>query len=61
MPQRAADAVVLGVVGRVCDCVAPADRGGVVVGVGFIGDEIDFAEELLLVVLEFAAGGVSKI
>ena len=59
LAEGAADAVVFCVVGGVCDCVASADGGGAVVVVGFVGGEIDFAEELLLVVLEFAAMNVS--
>ena len=55
LPQGTADAVIFGVVGRVGDGVAAADGGGVVVGIGFVGGEVNFAEELLLVVFEFAS------
>ena len=55
LAEGAADAVVFWVVGWVGDCVAAADGGGAVVGVGFVGCEVDFSEELLLVVFEFAA------
>lgn len=41
LSQRAADFVVFGVVGGGCDGVPAADGGGVVVGVGFVGCEID--------------------
>lgn len=44
--------VVFGVVVGVLDCVAPTDCGGVVVGVAFVGGEVDFFEELGFVVLE---------
>lgn len=43
--QGAAEAVVLCVVGGGLDAVAAADCGGEVGGVGFVGCEIDFAEE----------------
>ena len=36
------------------DDVAAADFCGAVVRVGFVGCEVDFAQELLLVMLEFA-------
>lgn len=55
LAETAADAVVFCVVGGVLDGVASADGGGVVVGVGFVGGEVDFAEEFLFVVFEFAA------
>lgn len=41
LAQGAADAVVFGVVGGGGDGVAAADGGGVVVGVGFVGREVD--------------------
>lgn len=46
--------VVFCVVIRVLDCVSPADGGGVVVGVAFVGGEVDFFEEFCFVVLEAA-------
>jgi len=57
LAEGAAEPVVGGVVGRVLDGVAP-DYGGVAVGVvGGVGGEVDFAEEALLVVFEFADHG----
>lgn len=50
LAEGAADAVVFGVVGGGGDVVAAADGAGVVGGVGFVGCEVDFSEELLLVV-----------
>lgn len=41
LTEGAADFVVFGVVGGLGDGVAAADGGGVVVGVGFVGCEID--------------------
>lgn len=46
--------VVLCVVVWVLDGVSPADRGGVVVRVAFVGGEVDFFEQLCFVVLEAA-------
>ena len=43
--QRTADSVVLRVVRRVLDGVAAEDGGFAVGGVGFVGCEVDFAEE----------------
>lgn len=43
--EGAAKPVVFGVVGGVLDGVAAADGGGAVGGVGFVGGEVDFAEE----------------
>lgn len=54
LPQRAAYAIVFGIVVWVLDRVPATDGGGMVIGIGFIGGEIDFSEELLLVVFEFA-------
>lgn len=59
LPEGTADAIVFCVVGGVLDGVASANGGGVVVGVGFVGGEVDFAEEFLFVVFKFAAVGVS--
>jgi len=55
LTQATAQGVVFGVVERVCKVIAPADGVFAVGGtVRFIGDQVDFAEELALVVLEFA-------
>lgn len=43
--EGAAEAIVLRVVGGRLDAVAAADGGGEVRGVGFVGREVDFAEE----------------
>jgi len=57
LAEGAAEPVVGGVVGGVLDGVA-TDYGGVAVGVvGGVGCEVDFAEEALLVVFEFADHG----
>jgi len=54
LPEGTAEPVVGGVVGGVLDGVA-TDYGRVAVGVvGGVGGEVDFAEETLLVVFEFA-------
>lgn len=45
LTERAADAVVFGVVGGGLDAVAAEDGGFAVVVVGFVGGEVDFAEE----------------
>lgn len=54
LAQGAAESVVLGVVVGRGDCVAAGDGGGAVRGVGGVGCEVDFSEELLFVVFEFA-------
>lgn len=60
--QGAAEPVVFGVVGGVLDGVATADGGGAVGGVGFVGGEVDFAEESVegsgLVGIELLGKGV---
>lgn len=43
--EGAAEAVVFRVIGGGLDAVATADGGGQVRGVGFVGREVDFAEE----------------
>jgi hypothetical protein len=43
--ERAAEPVVLGVVGGVLERVAPDDLGVAVPVVGFVGGKVDFAEE----------------
>ena len=43
--EGAAETVVGGVVGGFLDAVAPVYGGGAVVGVGFVGCEVDFAKE----------------
>lgn len=43
--EKTAEAVVFCVVGGTLDAVAAADCGGEVGGVGFVGCEVDFAEE----------------
>jgi len=45
LPQGAAQRVVLLVVERVLEVVSSADDLLAVVGVGFVGREVDFAEE----------------
>ena len=45
LPQGAAQSVVGYVVGGAGDGVAPEDGGIAVRGVGFVGSEVDFAEE----------------
>ena len=52
--RRRTRTVVFGVVVGVLDRVAPTDCGGVVVGIAFVGGEVDFFEEFGLVVLEAA-------
>lgn len=54
LSELAAETVVFRVVAGALDYVAPADFGGAVLRVGFVGCEVDFAQELLLVVFEFA-------
>lgn len=54
LPEGTTDAVVFLVVGGVLDGVAAEDGRVAVVVVAGVGGEVDFAEELLLVVLEFA-------
>lgn len=46
--------IVFCVVVGVLDRVSPTDGGGVVVGVAFVGDEVDFFEQFCFVVLETA-------
>lgn len=46
--------VVFGVVVGVLDGVSPANGGGVVVRVAFVGGEVDFFEEFGFVVFEGA-------
>lgn len=45
LPQGAAEGVVFFVVKRMLEVVASADGGFAVSGVGFVGVQIDFAEE----------------
>ena len=52
--SRRTRTVVFGVVVGVLDRVAPTDGGGVVVGIAFVGCEVDFFEEFGFVVLEAA-------
>lgn len=54
LAKGAADAVVFLVVGGVLDGIAAEDGGVAVVIVRGVGGKVDLAEELLLVVLEFA-------
>lgn len=54
LAEGTADAVVFLVVGGVLDGVAAEDGRVAVVVVAGVGGEVDLAEELLLVVLEFA-------
>ncbi len=56
--QLAADAVVLAVVVGLLDHVAPDHLGGAVVGVGWVGDEIDFLEEPWCATLAWGCEGV---
>ena len=46
--------VIFCVVVGVLDCVSAADGGGVVVGIAFVGGEVDFFEEFGFVVFEDA-------
>ena len=58
MTQFAAQGVVFAVVQRLSEVVAAADGGFAVRGaVGFVGEEVDFAEEAGFVVFEFADHG----
>lgn len=52
MAQRAAYTVVIVVVAWFADGVSTYYGGGAVVAVGFVGVEVDFAEQFLLMVLE---------
>lgn len=54
MPQRSCQAIVGGVVGGFRDGIASDDGCGAVGGVGGVVDEVDFAQESLLMMLEFA-------
>ena len=55
LTQPTANGIVFAVVERVGEVVTPADRVFAVVGaVGFVGDQVDLAQQFLLVVLEFA-------
>lgn len=57
LAQRAAELVVLAVVVAALDGVAAHDERLAVVVVGLVRVEVDFAQELLLMVLEFARHG----
>ena len=64
LAQRAAELVVLSVVVAALDGVAAHDEGLAVVVVGLVRVEVDLAEQLLLVMLEFArhfGGGVGRV
>lgn len=54
LAEASAEGVVLGVVERVGEVVALAHGGFAMRTVGLVGDQVDFAEEALLVVFEFA-------
>ena len=54
LTQAPAECIVLGVIIWVGKVVATGDLGSAVVGIGFVGEKVDFPEELLFVVLEFA-------
>ena len=54
LSQRACQAVVGAVVGRVRERVASDDCCRAVGGIGGIVDEVDFAQQFLLMMLEFA-------
>ena len=52
--ERATETVVRGVVGGLLNAVALDDEGITVAVVGFVGGEVDFTEEFMLVVFKFA-------
>lgn len=61
--QGACEAVVGGVVGGIRDGVASDHGGGAVGGIGRVVDKVHFAQQSLLMVLEFAHhfGGVQEL
>lgn len=62
LAKGAAEAVVGAVVGGLADCVATEDSGVAVIVVGGVSCEVNFAEETLFVMAEFAhhIGGVVR-
>lgn len=62
MPERSREAVVGTVVGGIREIVSSDHRRGAMGGVGGVVDEVDFPQEPLLMMLEFAhhSGGVSR-